>query len=422
MIQALVPLSALFFGLALLLVGLGLQGMLLPVRATIESFSAIEIGLMGTAYFTGFVIGCLRTSYLVRAVGHIRVFTALVVIVSAIPLVHSIAVNPIAWLLLRAINGFCMAGVYMVIESWLNERTSNERRGGILAFYTSLNLTAITAGQLLLPLYDPHRFELFIISSILVSLAAVPVALSTSAAPAPLTRVSLRFMRIITQSPAGVAGCAAAGLISGAFWTLAPVFALNAGLSVTEVSLFMSVIVLGGALGQWPLGYLSDRHDRRKVLLGALAVACLLAVIMYLTAIFESELLFIPAFFYGAASFPIYAVAVSHLNDRISAEDFVETSSGLLLAHGLMSAIWPLVGGVVMRLTGSPSHFPFMPLALAGGAVFVYLRSRLPHVETEEHTASYVPMTANLAAVSLDPRAEEEEPEEPPLMSADGSA
>jgi MFS family permease len=226
-------------------------------------------------------------------------------------------------------------------------------------------------------------------------------------------------MRIITQSPAGVAGCAAAGLVSGAFWTLAPVFALNAGLGVTEVSLFMSVIVLGGAIGQWPLGYLSDRHDRRKVLLGALGVACLLAIAMYLTAMYRSGLLFIPAFFYGAASFPIYAVAVSHVNDRISAEDFVETSSGLLLAHGLMSAIGPLLGALAMRLLGSASLFLFMALALLGGAVFVYLRSRLPYVETEEHTASYVPMTANLAAVSLDPRAEEE-PEEPPLMSAEG--
>jgi len=419
MIQALVHLSALFFGVALLLVGLGLQGMLLPVRATIESFSAIEIGLMGTAYFAGFVMGCLRTSYLVRAVGHIRVFAALVVIVSAIPLMHSLVIDPVSWLLFRAITGFCMAGVYMVIESWLNERTSNEHRGGVLAFYTSLNLAAITVGQLLLPLYDPHRFELFIIASILVSLAAVPVALTTSAAPAPVTRVSLRFMRIITQSPAGVAGCAAAGLVSGAFWTLAPVFALNAGLGVTEVSLFMSVIVLGGAIGQWPLGYLSDRHDRRKVLLGALGVACLLAIAMYLTAMYRSGLLFIPAFFYGAASFPIYAVAVSHVNDRISAEDFVETSSGLLLAHGLMSAIGPLLGALAMRLLGSASLFLFMALALLGGAVFVYLRSRLPYVETEEHTASYVPMTANLAAVSLDPRAEEE-PEEPPLMSAEG--
>jgi len=418
MIQALVSLSALFFGLALLLVGLGLQGMLLPVRATIESFSAIEIGLMGTAYFAGFVVGCLRTSYLVRAVGHIRVFTALVVMVSAIPLLHSIAVNPVAWLALRAVTGFCMAGVYMVIESWLNERTSNEYRGGILAFYTSLNLAAITAGQLLLPLYDPHRFELFIIASILVSLAAVPVALSTGAAPAPVTRVSLRFMRIITQSPAGVAGCAAAGLVSGAFWTLAPVFALQAGLSVTEVSLFMSVIVIGGAVGQWPLGYISDRYDRRKVLLGTLVVACLLAVLMYLTARFQSGLLFLPAFFYGATSFPIYAVAVSHVNDRIAAEDFVATSSGLLLAHGLMSAIGPLVGGLVMRLAGSASLFLFMAVALLVGAVFIYMRTRLPHVEAEEHAASYVPMTANLAAVSLDPRAEEE-PDEPPLVDAD---
>ena len=349
MLQAIVPLSALFFGLALLLIGLGLQGTLLPVRATMEQFTALEIGLMGTAYFAGFVTGCLRTSYLVRAVGHIRVFAALVGMVSAIPLLHALAVGPLVWLILRAITGFCMAGVYLVIESWLNERTPNRYRGGILAFYTSLNLVAITLGQLLLPLYDPGRFELFVIASVMVSLAAVPVALSTSPSPAPITSVSLRFMRIITHSPSGVAGCAVAGLVSGAFWTLGPVFALKAGLNVTEVSLFMSVIVMGGAFGQLPLGYLSDRHDRRKVLLGALATACVAGVAMYLTAVYESAFLYIPAFFYGAASFPIYAVAVSHVNDRISGEDFVETSSGLLLAHGLAAAGGPLIASLVMR-------------------------------------------------------------------------
>ena len=269
MTPAFAPITALLISVAMLLMGNGLQGTLLPVRANLEAFSATDIGVLGSSYFLGFAAGCLYGPRLIRRAGHIRAFTALVALASCVVLVHSLFLTPVLWWGLRAMTGFCFAVLYMIIESWLNEKSTNETRGFVFSLYTIINLTVITIGQLMLGLDRPEDFQLFILASILVSLAAVPIALTRAEAPMAPRSVKIRVWHLYKLSPVGVVGCLAVGLANGSFWALAPVFAQNKGADTWGVAVFMSVAVIAGALGQWPLGRLSDKTDRRKVIIGA---------------------------------------------------------------------------------------------------------------------------------------------------------
>ncbi len=283
MTSAFAPITALLLSVALLLMGNGLQGTLLPVRANLEAFSALDIGVLGSSYFIGFAAGCLYGPRLIRRAGHIRAFAALVAIASCVVLVHALFLNPVLWWGLRATTGFCFAVLYMVIESWLNEKSTNETRGFIFSLYTMINLTVITIGQLMLGLDRPEDFPLFLLASILVSLTAVPVALTRAEAPAPVQSVKIRLKYLYNLSPVGVMGCLAVGLANGSFWALAPVFAQMKGADTWGVAIFMSVAVIAGAIGQWPLGRLSDKTDRRRIIIVATcgsATAGLLMVVL----------------------------------------------------------------------------------------------------------------------------------------------
>lgn len=210
-------LGALLFSATIVLIGNGLQTTLLPLRAEAEAFSALSIGIMGSSYFVGFVAGCLRTANLVGRVGHIRVFAAMAAIASVIPLVHILTIQEWAWWLLRGATGYCIAALFLVIESWLNEKTDNAVRGTVFSVYTSLTFLAIIGGQVLLALYQPTGFAPFVVASIIISLAAVPVALDAIVAPAPIAAVRLQPLRLLRLSPAGASACFVAGLASGAF-------------------------------------------------------------------------------------------------------------------------------------------------------------------------------------------------------------
>ena len=272
---ALVSVSALLLGAAILLLGNGLVGILMPVRATLENFATTSIGLIASGYSAGFVVGCLSIPHIVRRVGHIRTFAVMAAIAAAAVQLMALLVEPLAWILLRAISGVAFAGLYMVIESWLNERASNTNRGQLFAAYMVIQLASITAGQMLLPAGDVAGFGLFAVAAIAITLALVPVGLTTSSAPQPLGAVHLRLGRLYRLSPVGVLGCFFVGLANGAFGGLGVVFAQGVGLGTTGVALFMSAALVGGTLFQVPFGRLSDRIDRRKVLM----LACLLAVL-----------------------------------------------------------------------------------------------------------------------------------------------
>lgn len=375
--QALAPVAALLLSVAILLMGNGLQGTLLPVRASLEDFATLSIGIMGSLYYLGFAAGCVLGPYLLRHVGHIRSFTAMAAVASAVPLVHGLILLAPAWWLMRALTGFCFAVLYLIIESWLNERSTNETRGMILSLYLIINLTVITLGQLMLVLADPAEFPLFAIASILVSLAAVPVALTSSAQPAPVQTVKIRIGRLYRTSPVGFMGCFFVGLSNGSFWALGPVFAGASGLDITGIAVFMSVTVLGGALGQWPLGRLSDRTDRRRVLFaGSVLAAAIGAAVVASGMATPGWPLFLLGLAWGACAFPLYAIAVAHSNDYADAREFVEVSGGLLLVSAVGSVTGPVLASLLMGPLGGTGLFAFTAASHLMLAVFALWRMR----------------------------------------------
>lgn len=441
--SAIVSISALLLGAAILLLGNGLQGILLPVRATLEHFSPSTIGLIASAYSLGFVISCRYTPRIVRRVGHIRSFAVLAAIASSVVLLLVLLIHPAVWIPLRLASGFCFAGLFMVIESWLNERADNTNRGQIFSTYMVINLTAVTLGQLMLPLGDPANFTLFAVTAIVVSIALVPIGLTTSAAPQPIQQVQLRLRRLHRMSPVGMLGCFFVGLANGAFGGLGAVFAQSIGMSVTGIALFMSAALIGGALAQLPLGKLSDRIDRREVI----ALACGFAVIFgltlavlgdgqdggsilgldWLTSGLQPEVLIAAVALYGCFAYPLYGLCVAHTNDFVSREEFVEASSGLLLTWGIGASIGPLLASNLMELLGLGGLFLFTALVHSTFAAHtLYRMTRRAPVPAEER-ADFVqqPTTVRTTPVgtALDPRAPDL-PEEPaaPISPAEGDA
>jgi MFS family permease len=388
MIRILAPVAPLLIGVAILLTGQGLQGTLLPVRANLEGFSTLSIGLMGGAYFFGFTLGCLRGSVLLRRVGHIRVFAAMTAAASAVPLLHGLWVETWLWWLLRCVTGYCFAVLYVVIESWLNEQATNETRGAVFSAYTLITLTVLAVGQQMLLLYDPQQMYLFAIASALVSIAAIPVVLSVAPTPGQVeqnVRVDVR--RLFRISPAGTLGCLASGLANGSFWALAPVFVAGYSSDVSLAAWFMTSAVLGGALGQWPLGFWSDRVDRRWVigfaaLCGILVAA---AIVLFFEALTPLALMMLGAA-WGAVAFPLYAISVAHTNDHARPGEYVMISSGLLLMYGIGAILGPFAAPAVMRLAGAQGLYLYtaaIHLLLLAYIAFRFLK-RTPKSE-EEH-------------------------------------
>ncbi len=359
-IQALAAVAALLLGTAILLTGQGLQGVLLPVRATLESFSPQAVGLFGGTYFLGFTLGCWLGTPMIRRAGHVRMFAAMTALASAAPLLHGLWVNLGSWMVLRLISGFCFAVLYVVIESWLNERSTNDNRGVVFSAYILINMTVLAVGQQMLLLSDPAELQLFALTSVLVSLAALPVLMSVQTEPREVERASLDLRALWRNSPVGLVGTLAAGLNNGVFWALAAVFVAAWSDNPAMAAWFMTSVILGGALGQWPLGWWSDRVDRRWVLAaiclgGALVSAAIgwlgpglpLAAVMALGA------------GWGALAFPTYSIAVAHANDWAEPDSFVQVSASLLLVYGAGAVIGPLIAPWFMGRLGAPGMFWF---------------------------------------------------------------
>lgn len=375
MIKSLAPVAALLISVSILLTGQGLQGTLLPVRASLEQFSTVSIGVMGAAYFLGFTIGCLNGGELVRRVGHVRVFLAMSALASAAPLLHGLVIQSLVWGALRMLTGFCFAVLYIVIESWLNERSSNENRGIVFSTYAMITLTVMAAGQMMTLLYDPFGLQLFVVASVLVSIGAVPVALSRSPIPEQPQTVAIDIKRLFQISPSGAIGCLVAGLTNGAFWGLAAVFATSLGDDISLAAWFMTAAVIGGAVGQWPLGMLSDVIGRRKVLIGVslagasvgLALFLLAPILKFLTA----NLLGV---FWGALAFPLYTIAVAYSNDFADPGEYVTVSSGLLLMYGIGATIGPFLASTLMTWQDAGGLFLFTSFTHAMLVAYVAIR------------------------------------------------
>ncbi|ADZ71722.1 MFS transporter [Polymorphum gilvum] len=375
MIKALASISALLASVGLLLVGHGLQTTLLPLAARQASFTDFEIGLVSSAYFVGMVLGCLASPYVIMRAGHIRAFAALVSLMSAAAILHPVFVDPLAWFLVRVISGFCLAGFYMIVESWLNEAASNENRGTIMSVYIVVLYAAMMLGQVSISGLGISGFVPFVAASVMVSLAVIPVSLTTANQPAPITLVRFRPVRLYRTSPAAFVSCLLIGVASGALWTLAPLYGAQIGLSTNQAAFYTAAIIGGGVVAQWPFGRLSDRIDRRLVLVG-LAVATFvisLAIVTIEPASPVAATLF--ALVIGVFSQPAYAIAVAHAFDHADADAYVETSSGLLLSFGLGSIIGPISASLLMQDLG-PSGLYYQVAAVQVVTV-AYIATRL---------------------------------------------
>lgn len=404
-VKALLPtVSALLFSVAILVTGNGLQWTLIPVRASLLTFDPIEIGLLGSSYYFGFALGCILGGRVIQRVGHIRAFTALTAIASTVVMVHTLTSNPVAWWGLRAVTGFCFAGLYLVIESWLNERATNENRGLVMGIYTMINLSVTIIGQMMLTLGDPADFPLFALASILISLAAVPVALTAARPPARLMQSRLRPIKLYSKSPVGVVGVLLAGVATGAFWSLGPSYAIAFGADTSEVAIFMSIAVFGGALVQWPVGRLSDNFDRRIVVIGLCGVGVLAALTLALANIEERAVVAVLVAAFGASAMPLYAICAAHAFDHIDAQDTVETSSGLLLANGLGAIAGPIAAAFFMGPVGPGGLFIATAAAHLMLAVFVIWRIRISHPVTREQRNEFDLATTAPTMVALTPK------------------
>ena len=399
--HAIAPVAALLFGVSILLTGQGLQGTLLPVRATLEAFSTLSIGGFGAAYFLGFTLGCLRGGELVGRVGHVRVFLAMTALGSSAPLIHGLVLEPIVWGVLRMMTGYCFAVLYVVIESWLNEQSTNENRGIVFSTYAMISLSVLAAGQMMTLLYDPSGLELFAIASVLVSLGAIPVALSTAPSPEQPEPVKLDLPRLYRISPAAAAGCLVTGLANGSFWSLGPVFTTKLSGDASLAAWFMTATVIGGALAQWPLGFASDRLGRRKVMLASTTVAVTISLLtFYIVESLSFVAVTLVGFCWGATALPLYAIAVAHANDNAEPVDYVMISSGLLLLYGVGAVVGPFAASTIMTLTSAAGLYVFTGVAHLALAIFLLVRMLRRQSAPEEHHIAFADALATAHTAS----------------------
>jgi len=379
-------------GTAILLLGNGLFSTLLGVRASLEEFDLSTTGLIMSSYFLGYIGGSFLCVHAVLRVGHIRTFAALSALLAAIAVTHAIFVDPLVWGILRLAAGFCIVGLYLVIESWLNARSPAALRGRVFSVYMTVNLLAVAVGQFLLVLYDPREFQLFGLVTILFALSLVPIVLARVEAPAPQEPTGLTLGRLYRASPVGVVGCLASGFIAGSFWGMGPVFAKNVGLSQSGIAAFMSVTILGGMLAQWPVGLLSDRRDRRKIITAAAAAAMVAAVAVFAVAgRWMAPLIALSALF-GAAMFPLYSLAVARTHDMLDPEEILEATRGLVLVFGVGAVLGPLAAGFVMDALSPAAMFAMFALTYALLVGFcLYRMPRRDPVPVEAQTA-FVPL------------------------------
>ena len=377
---------ALLVGMGFLMLGNGLQGSLLGVRAGAEGFGSTVTGFVMTGYFAGFLLGSQVAPHTIRRVGHLRVFAAAASLASLAILVQSLVVTPTVWGLMRLLTGYCMASAYIVTESWLNDRVTNEHRGGLFAVYMVVTFFGMAGGQLLLNVAPPTSHVPFILCSLLITSAAIPILLSVTRQPTQDNAESLSIAALYRVSPLGVVGLFASGALQGAVFGMGAVYARQAGLTVAETSYFMFLLIAGAALLQWPVGRLSDRVDRRK-LIAALALFGVLApVAAGIAAGHGSGLLIGFAPLIGAGPLLLYSLFNAYANDRLRAEQRVAASSVLTLVYGFGAVLGPPAVGVLMDRVGAPGFL--WVLAVGHAAIFGFALYRMTRRESPPVAAS----------------------------------
>lgn len=409
----LLPVLALLTSTLFLFLGNGLQGLLLPVRGSQEGYSNEILGLIGTTWATGFVVGCFVAPNLVRRIGHVRAFAGFGALICLNVLLTGILVDQTAWLILRAVTGFCTAGTSMIIESWLNERATNESRGAIFSFYISITLFGVVGGQMMVPFADVSTPILFMICGILYCFAIIPTAVSKAASPQPLKRVRLDLKGLYRNSPVSFIAILLIGTANGAYGTLVAVFGARAGLPQDTIAIMVSVTILAGAIAQFPAGRLSDRMDRRYVLAALAGLGAVAGLGLSLVQPGNVYAILVLVGIYGAAANALYPIAVAHANDHAAPEDFVKVSGGLLLLYGVGTIIGPTLGGPVMTWLGPYALFAVTAVSHVLVTAYALFRSRrrapIPVEERDSYSGSpaLAPSLTTPESLLLNPRATE---------------
>ncbi|MGB3554931.1 MAG: MFS transporter [Jannaschia sp.] len=363
---------ALLLGITLLMMGNGIQGTLLGVRGEMEGFSTGAMSIVMSSYFAGFLLGSQLVPDMIRRVGHVRVFAALGSLASAGLILYPALTDPVAWTGLRLLLGFCFCGVYIVAESWLNNTTTNEMRGRALSLYLIAQMVGIVAAQALFALGDASDYELFVAVSVLVSLAFTPILLSATPVPPFETTKPMSFRALYRVSPLGFVGIFLLGAVFSGMFGMAGVYGALARLTPGQIALFVSAIYTGGMVLQYPVGWLSDRVDRRRlVVIGAMVgfVGCMLGF----SGLFGYAGLLASAFLVGGMANPLYGLLLAYTNDYLAPEDMASASARLLFVNGVGAIGGPLFMGWLMGVVGPRGFFLFigvLMLALAGYAMW----------------------------------------------------
>ncbi len=389
---------ALFVGLGMLMLGNGLQNSLLGIRAGQEAFATEATGLIMACYYVGLLAGAVVTPKVVGNVGHVRTFAALASTASTAALVHAVFVDPWAWGAMRMVTGFCYAGLYVVAESWLNDRATNETRGTLLSVYMVVVLGGLAASQFLLNLADIGSFVLFVVASVLVSMALVPISVSVVPTPDFTAPEPLGLRALYRTSPLGTIGALGTGMANGALFSMAAVYADIIGLSVSQIAVFVSANILGGMAFQWPIGRLSDKLDRRRVLTAVTFAASLAALAAAMAARGEAIALYAMMFLLGGMSFPMYSLCIAHTNDYLTPKQMVSASGSLMMVGGAGAIFGPIIVSLLMRKMGSDGFFVCVAAVhFAIGLFALYRMARRAPLPLAEQSAS-VPVASTVSA------------------------
>ena len=391
----------LLLGMLLLMVGNGLQGTLLGVRGDIEGFDPGLLSYVISAYFLGFLGGSRLAPLLIRRVGHVRVFAAMASFISAAFILYAAVPNLVMWGLMRLLVGFCFSCVYVVAESWLNDASSNENRGKALSLYVIVQMIGIVVAQGALSLGDPAGYELFVLISVLVSISFAPILLSVSPAPHYQAAKPMTLRQLFTVSPLGFVGSAAIGAIFAALFGMSSVYGTQSGLSLNEIAIFVASIYVGGMFLQFPIGWASDRMDRRALIVGVTATASLACIIAILFGD-EPMIVIAMAFMIGGTVNPTYSLLIAHANDYLDHEDMAAASSGLVFIGGVGAIGGPVLVGQMMNILGPWGYYLYMAIILGGVSLYGLYRMTRRAATPVEETGPYSMLSPSASPFAAD--------------------
>ena len=405
MLSVLIRTWTLMLGILLLMVGNGLQGTLLGVRGSIEQIGPFWMGFIMSGYFVGFLGGSKLTPLMLRRVGHIRVFAALGSLVSAAFILYATFVEPVFWMMMRVMVGFCFSGLFVVAESWINDTSTNETRGQSLSLYILVQMVGVVAGQLLLNVADPSGYGLFVLISVLVSISFAPILLSVTPMPVFSTSKPMTLTQLLQTSPLGCVGVFLLGGVFSALFGMSSVFASEIGLSVKQISWFVTAIFVGGMVMQYPVGWISDRIDRRTLIVIMTATAS--GIAMFASVAGGSVWLLIAlAFCIGAAVNPLYPLLLAYTNDYLESDQMASASGGLIFINGCGAMGGPIIVGYLINHFSPASFFLFIASLTSMVCLYAIYRMTRREAVSVEDTNPYLPVSSTVTPVAAEIAAE----------------